>query len=431
MKKTFKTLLFVLVLSLFVFPNTTFAKTITLKKDTVMKTQLTGDNVTITGKHKLTLKKGARIKGKLIIKGGATVVSAHPGIKAKNITISGAKVNSKNTQSGTAIEATEKLTIKNSTIEATANSYGLYGMDGHEGVTITGSKVTARADGDYSLAGIASSNKGITIEDSVLEINGIEDGIFAYDGIFFNNVKATIHTGYEGLATIGHMYLFNSFVNIDGGNFNEDETVNPNGIYAYDAVVIDGGKLVVSSKQSDGIYAGNLIQITNNTYSVNVSGKEYGLHVDALGGGVVNIGDLLFVEPNGSSFDSTKGYMVNGTTPLKSMTIVNPNIDEPVFKEANTLKVKTSAKTVKYSALKKSSKVVSAIKIEKKNGIVTYEKVDSGSSSKLSVDNTTGKITVKKKTKKGTYKIKVKVTASGDKSHRTSSKTVTVTIKVK
>jgi hypothetical protein len=42
-----------------------------------------------------------------------------------------------------------------------------------------------------------------------------------------------------------------------------------------------------------------------------------------------------------------------------------------------------------------------------------------------------GKITVKKKTKKGTYKLTVQVTASGDKEYKSASKAVTVKVKVK
>ena len=42
-----------------------------------------------------------------------------------------------------------------------------------------------------------------------------------------------------------------------------------------------------------------------------------------------------------------------------------------------------------------------------------------------------GVITVKKGAKKGTYKIKVKVTAKGTSNYKALSKNVTVTIKVK
>ena len=43
----------------------------------------------------------------------------------------------------------------------------------------------------------------------------------------------------------------------------------------------------------------------------------------------------------------------------------------------------------------------------------------------------TGKITVKKGTKKGTYKIKVKISAAGDGNHFAKSVTKTIKVKVK
>ena len=60
---------------------------------------------------------------------------------------------------------------------------------------------------------------------------------------------------------------------------------------------------------------------------------------------------------------------------------------------------------------------------------MTYRKLSG--SSRLSIARTTGQVTVKKKTKKGTYKIKVKVTAAGTSSYKALSKNVTVTVKVK
>ena len=47
------------------------------------------------------------------------------------------------------------------------------------------------------------------------------------------------------------------------------------------------------------------------------------------------------------------------------------------------------------------------------------------------INKTTGKVTVKKGLKKGTYKIKVKVSAAGDNNYKSGNKTVTLTIKVK
>jgi len=46
------------------------------------------------------------------------------------------------------------------------------------------------------------------------------------------------------------------------------------------------------------------------------------------------------------------------------------------------------------------------------------------------VNKKNGKITIKKKLKRGTYKLKIKVTAAGNASYKPGSKTITVKIKV-
>ena len=101
-------------------------------------------------------------------------------------------------------------------------------------------------------------------------------------------------------------------------------------------------------------------------------------------------------------------------------------------KATQPLKVKTKNPSVKASALKKKKQVVKAqdaFLISKEQGNLTYSKV-SGSPA-LTIAKKTGKITVKKGTKKGTYRIKVKVTASGDGTYAAGSKTATVKVKVK
>lgn len=99
-------------------------------------------------------------------------------------------------------------------------------------------------------------------------------------------------------------------------------------------------------------------------------------------------------------------------------------------KSSQKLVVKTAKKTVKAGSLRKSKKVVSgAIKVKQKKGTVTYKKVSG--SSRLKVSKKTGKITIKKATRPGSYKIKVKVTASGNSNYKAASKTVTVRIRVR
>ena len=79
-----------------------------------------------------------------------------------------------------------------------------------------------------------------------------------------------------------------------------------------------------------------------------------------------------------------------------------------------------------------------AIKISKNKGKVTYKKVKVGNTKinkkygkKITVNKKTGNITVKKGLKKGTYKVRIKAVAAGDKTYDSSVKSVTVTLKVK
>ena len=107
----------------------------------------------------------------------------------------------------------------------------------------------------------------------------------------------------------------------------------------------------------------------------------------------------------------------------------------PVAKKTNPMVVTGLTKTVVITegkALTKATTVAGCVKFTKKaKGTVTYARVADGSSKYLSVSKTTGKVTVKKGTKAGTYKIKVKVNAAGDGTYAAKSTTVTVTVKVK
>lgn len=86
-------------------------------------------------------------------------------------------------------------------------------------------------------------------------------------------------------------------------------------------------------------------------------------------------------------------------------------------------------KNVKYKNVRKKKQNVSAITVREAKGTVKYYK-KSGNKN-FSINKKTGKITIKKNTKKGTYKIKVKITADGNSNYYGGSKTVTFKIKIK
>ena len=96
-----------------------------------------------------------------------------------------------------------------------------------------------------------------------------------------------------------------------------------------------------------------------------------------------------------------------------------------IKKATQKFSVTAKAQTVKNV---KKSKLTGVFTVKNNHGKVTYSKA-SGSGN-FTVDKS-GVITVKKGTKKGTYKIKVKCKAAGDGNYKAAEKTVTVKITVK
>ena len=103
------------------------------------------------------------------------------------------------------------------------------------------------------------------------------------------------------------------------------------------------------------------------------------------------------------------------------------------YKEANTLSVSGKTAKVKKNKVRRKKQKVKVSKVIKfKNrgqGKITYSKISG--SKKISINGSNGKVTVKKKTKKGTYKITVWVKAAGNGTYARTKKKVTFKIKVK
>ena len=105
-----------------------------------------------------------------------------------------------------------------------------------------------------------------------------------------------------------------------------------------------------------------------------------------------------------------------------------------IEKAENSLSVKPKTATIKYKNLKKKtqklpvSKVVDFVK--KGQGKRTYLK--KAGNKKITIDKKTGKVTVKKGLKKGTYKVKVIIKAAGTKNYKASGwEKVTFKVRVK
>ena len=100
-----------------------------------------------------------------------------------------------------------------------------------------------------------------------------------------------------------------------------------------------------------------------------------------------------------------------------------------IAKKAPTIKTKIGTKNLSYNTLKKRAQVFTLGTSVNSKCTLTYKKL-SGSSAD-SVNSKTGKLTVKKGLKKGTYRVKVQIKSAAKGNYTAGSRTVTVTVRVK
>ena len=132
----------------------------------------------------------------------------------------------------------------------------------------------------------------------------------------------------------------------------------------------------------------------------------------------------------GKTFSGTASY----TDPAVGveLTGIKVNIKALAPTKAQPMTVKAKTATLKYKKLKKKAQnlaVSKVLTVKNAQGKVVYTKVSGNK--KITINKTTGKVTVAKKLKKGTYKVKVKVNAAGYGEYKAGAKTVTFKIKVK
>ena len=158
-----------------------------------------------------------------------------------------------------------------------------------------------------------------------------------------------------------------------------------------------------------------------------VSGLKYNGKAQTGVKGGSNVSITGNTATNAGSYKATV-TPAEGTAWADGSTVAK-TVSYTVAKANQSLTAKASTKTVKKAKVKKKAQKVSgAIKVTGAQGKVTYAK--KSGSAKLKVASN-GKITVKKKTKKGTYKVKVVVKAAGNGNYNAATKTVTVKVKVK
>ncbi|MCR5676949.1 MAG: hypothetical protein K6G13_02825 [Agathobacter sp.] len=126
-----------------------------------------------------------------------------------------------------------------------------------------------------------------------------------------------------------------------------------------------------------------------------------------------------------------------GTYYVKAFVAANGNYNAAtsqaaklvIAKKNATVSVSTNAKTIAVKQLSKKAQTFKIAASVTGNGTISFAKTSGNA--KITVDAKTGKVTVKKGLKKGTYAIKVKVSAKASTNYNAATKTVTIKIVVK
>ena len=136
---------------------------------------------------------------------------------------------------------------------------------------------------------------------------------------------------------------------------------------------------------------------------------------------------------------TTRGkYRVLVTGGSYGSAVVNKSYDLTIKdpaepdKVANTIRVRAKTAKVKYSRLKKKKQTLSRARVmtvTNAKGRVTYTKLSGNK--KISINKTSGKVTIKKKLKKGKYYVLARVDAAGDARHEAAKRYVIFAVRVK
>ena len=282
------------------------------------------------------------------------------------------------------------------------------------------------------------------------EVNPNEDGLADYIELQSETWTSTdgesvISSSEPGIPILGKTYMYSAAVTAKGENVFDPaggfRFIYGGTEYAYTdlavtysddhkTAVISGfipNKTVEPVDLSDAAVTG----VKNKTYTGKAQTQSPVVNMN------VNGTDFTLIKDTDYSL-SYKNNVKAGTATLTvegtGRYTGNASVTFKINKAANPLKVKGRTASVKYSALKKKAQTLKVSKViaftKKGQGTMSYRKASGNA--KITINKKTGKVTVKKGLKKGTYKVKIKVKAAGNANYKASSlKTVTCKIKVK
>ena len=295
-------------------------------------------------------------------------------------------------------------------------------------VTVSGNDIVARAGilagGLVITNGLDKRSSGNAIKDITIENNSIEQraqqsefvnmgdpgkvsaGILVSAVISFNdNLKTSGSSGAYEL-TSG-----NSVTGVSVGTNNISAAFKPAVVNVLSSGTVDTSWTI--EKKGDRYYA-------DKTFGACTAYQE------------VSKDEIVDPPGDGSGDDPSDGD--SGTDPSGGSS--GTKVDT---RAANTLSVAGKTASVRYSKLKKTQTLTVSKVIRFRNkgqgarnyALMSAKKGSKSYKTKFRISAKTGKVTVKKGLKKGTYKVKVRITASGNDSHKPASKTVTFKVKVK
>ena len=325
-----------------------------------------------------------------------------------DVKVSGAKLIS-NSSEGAVIEGTGSISLTNTDLTAT-NSTLNGNARFYDTVMIYQSMSGDASSGQSSFSmtgGSITSNKGhtfhVTNTNALISLSGVSIQNSSDDVLL--SVCADGWSGGSNIATLNA----------------ENQTLSGTVLVGSDSALTMN---LTGSSTFTGATSGSISDASGNTVSTSIGTVDMTL---GSGSTWVLTADSYVTSLSGSGTVDYNGHTlyVNGT----AYTASNPYGSAL---KANTLKAGGKKLTLRYSKLKKkniSIKASSAYKLSGAKGTVSYKKLSGNS--KIKVNTKTGKITVKKGLRKGTYKVKVRIKAAGTSRYKAGSKTVTVKITVK
>ena len=324
----------------------------------------------------------------------------------------------------------------NSTVKVTVNSTddGCYAVQSTESITVKGAlNVTAYSD-EYATG--VRATKDISVPSGGKIISSVSDG----------SKMSGSSTGVDasGLITVG-------------GTITADveDVDRAYGVEAGGGLTVKKGGVLTAKAQETfmgecayGIYAAGTLTVNG---TLKAESNVYGIRGDSDSGATLTVGATGDVTASGNNTAALENVKVKlGSNKLKVLAGYSYNAKEVkvsgigdsryvhigVEKKANPMTAKANPLTFKASALKKKAQSVAAKKaftVKKAKGAVTYKVakyVTKAAKGKITVAKN-GKVTVAKGLKKGTYTLKVKVSAAGNATYKAKSKTVKLKVTVK